>query len=373
MRKLLFTIAFLTSIAQAQYVVSYRQYTDALGVTNNYSICMPTDSALYKHPIVIQLPGSGESLPGGANTQANANKWGVTRTGASGWNGVVTQGDSTTKFILVCCQRGVGSSGYNQNWIMIKRILDQLAPYIDFDQLHLTGISLGGDIALFIGSNLSDTNYQNFTTTYLASAGDRTSGINAQLPNLKYYAGKGGRIMTTSGSADPNFIYTLPYFGSYMNDTVPGSAIGYIWNAGENGYTNAGHTNWDISYSATQTFPYFGNKTYFEYIAQFTKAPRAKAANPATTTGTAVTLNGVTNGWYKSVAWTKISGPAGGTIVNSNKDTTAVTGLTEGNYVYRLTTTNQHTAVTATWDVSFSVQMQTTTMKRKKYQKLKFK
>lgn len=57
-----------------------------------------------------------------------------------------------------------------------------------------------------------------------------------------------------------------------------------------------------------------------------------------------VTLNGSAtvdpNGALTGIGWTKISGPATGTITNSKALTTTVTGLTEGTYQFRLTVLN---------------------------------
>lgn len=57
-----------------------------------------------------------------------------------------------------------------------------------------------------------------------------------------------------------------------------------------------------------------------------------------------VTLNGTaskdSDGSIKKYAWTKVSGPNGGTIVSPSASTTNVTGLTVGTYVFQLTVTD---------------------------------
>ncbi|WP_276484841.1 PKD domain-containing protein [Paraflavitalea pollutisoli] len=57
-----------------------------------------------------------------------------------------------------------------------------------------------------------------------------------------------------------------------------------------------------------------------------------------------VTLNGSASvdpaGALTGIGWTKLSGPASGTITNSKALTTTVTGLTEGSYQFRLTVLN---------------------------------
>ena len=75
-----------------------------------------------------------------------------------------------------------------------------------------------------------------------------------------------------------------------------------------------------------------------------------------------VTLNGTgtdADGSISKYAWTKVSGGAA-TIASPSSASTAVTGLTEGSYVFRLTTTDNSSA-TSTDDVTVTVKSATTT------------
>jgi hypothetical protein len=349
-----FFLAFLNS--KAQYVNRYFTAVDDLGITNYYSFCMPIDSVAYKHGIIFYCPGSGQTGAGNY-TKAKADAYGVTRNAnaVTPWDGLTVQYDSTTRFILCSVQQGTGSFGADRYWKACKKILDMFAAYIDKDQVHLTGVSLGGIMSQQMMQSLADTNYSNFTTVFLVSPGGRTTPINNTLGNQKYYVGKGGRIAYTIGASDTVTTdrYKPQDFKS-ASDSVAGSFIFKVWNTGQEGYTSQGHGNWDVTYNPAQRFAYMGNRNYYEWAAQYTKAPKANAQNTISTNGSAVVLNGITNGWYKTVAWTKVSG-SGGSISNSSSDTTTVTGLTAGTYVYRLTVTNTHTAVVATKDVTVYV------------------
>lgn len=69
------------------------------------------------------------------------------------------------------------------------------------------------------------------------------------------------------------------------------------------------------------------------------------------------TLNGSgtdADGTIASFAWTKVSGPAGGTISSANTASTGITGLVAGVYVFRLTVTDNR-AATATNTIQVTV------------------
>ncbi len=89
------------------------------------------------------------------------------------------------------------------------------------------------------------------------------------------------------------------------------------------------------------------------------QAPTANAGPDQTITlpTSSVTLTGSgtdPDGTIASYAWTKVSGPAGGTIATPATASTNITGLTAGTYVFRLTVTDNGGA-TATNDVQIIV------------------
>ncbi len=89
------------------------------------------------------------------------------------------------------------------------------------------------------------------------------------------------------------------------------------------------------------------------------QAPTANAGSAQTITlpTNSVTLTGSgtdPDGTIASYAWTKVSGPAGGTITSPAQASTTVTGLTQGSYTFRLTVTDNGGA-TGTADVVITV------------------
>jgi ribosomal protein L14 len=66
-------------------------------------------------------------------------------------------------------------------------------------------------------------------------------------------------------------------------------------------------------------------------------------ANTATLTGQASDADGT----VVSTVWTKVSGPAGGTLTTPNSTSTTITGLTAGSYLYKLTVTDNSGAATS--------------------------
>jgi pimeloyl-ACP methyl ester carboxylesterase len=90
--------------------------------------------------------------------------------------------------------------------------------------------------------------------------------------------------------------------------------------------------------------------------------PIANAGADVNTTASSVTLNGTgsdPDGYVAAYAWSKVSGPTGGTIASPNASSTAVSGLTAGTYVFRFSVTDNNNAVT-TDDVTVTVGSGTT-------------
>lgn len=89
------------------------------------------------------------------------------------------------------------------------------------------------------------------------------------------------------------------------------------------------------------------------------KAPQANAGGDQTITlpANSVTLNGSgtdSDGSIASYAWTKVSGPAGGTISTPAAKTTTITALQQGSYIFRLTVTD-NSGATASDELTITV------------------
>lgn len=133
------------------------------------------------------------------------------------------------------------------------------------------------------------------------------------------------------------------YSGGTMGANHP-VAWYHDFDGGRAWYTALGHT--DDSFSDENFLSHLeGGIVYAAGNAQTNVAPTANAGNnqqiklPQTT----ATLKGTgadTDGQIVSYKWTKISGPAGGTISNAALAETGIGALQKGTYVFRLTVTD---------------------------------
>lgn len=103
--------------------------------------------------------------------------------------------------------------------------------------------------------------------------------------------------------------------------------------------------------TGTVTFNYAAKPIFIQTTLSANTAPTANAGSdqaiqlPTST----VTLTGSgsdPDGSIASVQWTKISGPASGIIVSPNSNTTQITGLTAGTYVFQFSVTDNAGAIT---------------------------
>ncbi|HSC39032.1 MAG TPA: T9SS type A sorting domain-containing protein, partial [Chitinophagaceae bacterium] len=143
---------------------------------------------------------------------------------------------------------------------------------------------------------------------------------------------------------------------------APGSGDGswtkfrYIWNSGNATYADLSLNNLT---SATSGNDFAIDEISFG-IPPPNQPPVANAGTSTTLTlpNNSTTLNGTASsdpdGSIASYAWTKYSGPAGGTISSPAAATTQVTGLTAGVYVFKLQVTD-NSGATATDTVSVTV------------------
>lgn len=353
---ILFSIFSLVSFSQITY--TWRYYTKSvLGGTSNYLVGMPSDSLtnINKRPVYLMEPGSSETGTGNS-TEVLAKKYGYARDLTLGlWSGGVTQSDgyqdSVVYPIYIVAQRTSSTNSAPHNWDKWKKVLDDYVTYIDLDQVHIGGISLGGKNILYFMGNSTDTNYHRWTSIFLASPGGFSSQITDSTANFQEYVDKGGKVGLSTGAGDAS-AYRVSDILPFFNAFVPGSAVGENWVSGVNGFTAQSHCCWDTLFKYDRVYTWANNKSIYEWQAQFTRAPKAIAQTTIYTAESSITLNGVSNGWYKTKTWTKVSGPSA-SITSPNSDTTVVS-LTggEGTYVFRMTVTNTHTGVTATHDAT---------------------
>ncbi len=347
---ILLSLFTLASYSQVTYTWRYYLATaDAAGFQNYYLVGMPSDSATNtnKRPVYMTLPGADED--GSGTSLANAHKYGWADSVYLGTrSGAITQSngytDSVVNPIYVSTHRASVTNQPARIIAQIKKFFVDYATYADYDQLHEGGISLGSKSLMRKLVDSVTTDFQNIGTTQWWTSPGGTDGTNIT-PNLskinQYYA-KGGRVAFTTGTDDAD-----TYHYSALSSAAPGSVVGRDWTSGD-GIGTTTHGGWSKVW--VKAWDFLGNKSPRQWAAQFTKAPKAVAQSVINTTSSSVMLNGVSNGWYKTVAWTKISGT--GTIASASSDTTSVTGIGVGTSVYRLTVTNTNDSRTATHDVT---------------------
>jgi len=346
---------------------TWRYYSKALATGNTgwYLVGMPSDSATNtnKRMVFCFEPGTGETGDGNL-TEANAAKYGYARDLKLGlWDGGILQSDGYNDSIVYPIIIVAQSSGVQTSTVSISRtrwdaVLGDY-PLRDTNQIHFGGLSLGGRNILYLASNVGSSAGDPYrfahspVTMFVASPGGKSTNITDNAYYMGQYARKGGKFGISTGAGDNGSqVYFANNIKPYFNDTIPGSAFGEDWVTGVNGFTADGHCCWDTLFKFNRTYPWAGGKTIYEWQAQYTKTPKAIAQSVVNATSATVTLNGVSNGWYRTRAWTQVSGPAA-TINSPSSDTTSI-NLTggAGDYVFRLTVTNTGDGRTATHDVA---------------------
>lgn len=360
---LLFTSLY--SMSQVTYTWRYYSKVTADGATCYYSVGMPSDSLTNtnKRPLFCFEPGAGQTGSGNT-TEANAVAYGYSRDVKNGSrSGGLKQSngytDSTVYPIYMVAQQSIVSPSNSlgvarYRWRAVWADYDD---YIDYDQIHFGGLSLGGRQELYMISNVGSSAGDPYVfahtpaTFFLASPGGKSASITDNAFYIGEYVKKGGRVAMTTGTTDSAGAYKTGELDNYFNDSVANSFVGRDWVSGD-GMGGTTHCCWDAVWP--NEWDFLGNIDIYEWQLKHTKKPQAVAQTTINTSASSVTLNGVSNGWYKTVAWTKQSGGSA-TIVSSSSDTTSVTGLSVGTYVFRMTVTNTGDSRTATHDVTVNV------------------
>jgi len=327
---------------------------------------MPSDSATNSNKRIVYCyePGAGETA--GFTSLALAVKYGYARDIYLGlWNGGIHQSngyqDSIVYPIFVVAQyEGGSTSAVGTSRTRWDNVLVDI-PQKDTSQIHFSGVSLGGRTLLYMAANVASSSGDPYrfahspATMFFASPGGKTTSITNNQIYMKYYVMKGGRVLMATGTNDNAGAYKVDEILPYFNDTLSGSAVGADWVSGVNGFTNDTHCCWDTLYKFDRTYSWTNGMNIYDYQAQFTKTPKAVAQTTINTSGSSVILNGVSNGWYKTIAWSKVGGPSA-SITSASQDTTAV-NLTggEGTYIFRMTVTNTGDGRTAVHDVTVNV------------------
>ena len=324
---------------------------NATGTTVNALLKLPNDynTTPGSYPILVFLHGTGES----GTTIANLSRI-YNNAGSGGPSYFIAQNQwpdsiinplngQPTKFIVLSPQ----SSSYSLSGSQLNVVINyMLANYrVDANRIYLTGLSAGGHgihdyttrngvnplhkpAAIVPMSMASGTPQQSLINNTIADSvrvwgfGSETDihGINTHLFVTGAYNGNGG-ILAGLGAL--------------------GRFSGYI----------GGHCCWNNFYNPTYKEVINGVQvSIYQWLLQFTRSGNTNSNLPPVANAgldqtimlpvSNTTLNGTGNdpdGSIVSYLWTKISGPNNPNLVTPNSAVSNVTGLVQGNYVFRLT------------------------------------
>jgi dienelactone hydrolase len=227
---------------------------------------------------------------------------------------------------------------------------------IDPARVYVTGLSMGGgstwDWSAVYGQNAAAIVPVCGGTA--ASTGLSQKIASKNLPFWALYSTKDALVPASWGT---NFLNWIKQY----NSAISGKLKLTIW-------TDADHNaTWARAFNPNTKID---GKNIYEWLLLFTrggasgpvpvnpakpatgnKAPVARAGADQTVPveGNHLRINGTLSsdpdGWLTSIKWTQISGPKKLTLVNPASSNTLVTGLVAGNYVFRVTVTDNKGAV----------------------------
>ncbi len=363
MRKLITILLFLPLFSAAQTFTSVdTTITVATGVT--WKVSFRVENTYYSQngvdstQMIIFFPGAGEAGTGYSGLRV----YGPLDYIDGGWDGGVVLGNGT-HYPVICAVEQIGDFPYN-----VKERIDEVIRVLTNrfriktkngkKCVHVTGLSAGGycgKIDVMAGSTQASR-----IMSIADVQGMKPDDYPApQYPNnIDYFANAGGRMVSFEGASDGRDHLTVI---NRMNATVSGSGIYYqltspatpmathcCWNYMYGG--NGSGTNYPTPAQLT-----FDGKTQDIYqwmlrqgdttLSSGGGAPVASAgANQAfwfTTTSTTIDASGsADDGSITAYAWSKVSGPSGGSITSSTSATTTVTGLQRGIYTYQVIVTD---------------------------------
>ena len=333
-------VCFITSTLKSQQTLTQ------INGWNAY-VHLPDDynSTTISYPTIIFFPGIGEVGTNAAAVIYNGPGAYI----AQGWNGNVFVNGDTTKFIVISLQP---IAGYPNEIAVNQKIQTIKSLYrVNNNRLYLTGLSHGGWCSTTFVTG--DAYGGPYTYASQIAAVVEVEGVipddNSPYPNLfDNFALSGGRLLGFEQIYDNRGIPTRV---ARMNATKANSAIYKQTNFG-----SGGHCCWNQFYGGQGTQPGIFlldgvNQNLYQWMARQSLVPStnipptANAGNdilitlPVNTTP----LNGSgtdPDGTIASYAWTKISGPAAGTLNNATNAQASLSNLVQGVYQYELKVTD---------------------------------
>jgi len=392
-KKLLFILFILPIIAFGQSESSAFQHYDTIynSACGPFKLIIhrPISSDTAQRPAIIFMPGQGE--------QGTTDTTIITRNGPfywlqHGWDGGVTLGNGKHYPIIISVSATTTVTPYPP---CVYEVLNYIVTHypIKRSSVHLTGLSQGafswGAMIKFEQTAGAETGMKLIKSACLLE------GTPDPLPSpystwdrdtvaYKVWAAKyGGRYFYLEGSGSDNFRDGWHY-SLAMNDSVPGSGYFSYENLGGgahccwNSMYDPSATNWSCvtplgpnnapSQVGKNTMGTYrvGQNLFTWMIAQGdTTLVGGVNCNPTVSAGSnqsitlpinTVNLTGSSSALcgntISSNVWSELSGPNSATITSPNTLSTSVTGLIQGTYVFKLTTTdNQNNSNNATMQV----------------------
>ena len=330
----------------------------------------PSDYGTQKHPLIIFLHGIGER--GNGTTQINTVAYnGVPRYCAAGAPMRFTVNGQTSSFVCLSPQLS-SSYGYWPPFYLQEMIKYAKANLqIDPNRIYVTGLSLGGG---GIWGAITDSYNPTLDAGIAAAApvcGTQQMDDNAFCSTI----GTNHLPLWSFVCLDDAVVGPYPTQHAEADALAcglsPAAKFTYYQTGGHSGaWLNAydtGHITRNTVVNGVVSSTTFSTNLY-EWFLSNTRgtttttntAPIASAGaaqiitlpiSTVTLTGSGTGTNGAT---IASYSWTKTSGPSGGTISLPLVNTTVVTGLVQGTYVFTLTVTDNH-GLSSTASVTITV------------------
>jgi predicted esterase len=371
MKKLLF---FLITIFS--FVFSYSQFVKATGsiVGNQLVIQVPLwDNGNLQRQALLWLPD--DYFKAGNETKrypmfifchgaGEGTSWDITQVTNTSLPQLIAQGlkpygidtlggvADTSKFIVVSVHAANTGWSYtwshytHAGWHTIDTLLSRYR--VDTTRMFVGGLSAGGSATfdfMFRDTNVAKR-FSGFMP--LASSPDFTLSSGAVRKNYDTILKRGREMIFLVGNNDggalnfarigrdtaavyaqPNrLFYNEPNAGHDAGTWNPPFTLSWVWY----GIGSKKRNSWDVM-ANTRRVVTITVLTANAGIDQVLTLP----VNSTTLSGSASTPSGTTITTY---AWTKVSGPNGGSLATPANASTTITGLNTGTYIYRLTVTN---------------------------------
>jgi hypothetical protein len=323
-------IAILALFTASTQSVKAQQFLTQIDGWNAY-VHLPddyNDSVGKRYPLICFIPGTGEC---GTDPNKLLN-YGPSKFIAQGHNMQFTVNGKVEKPIVISLQPVSLWPGAST----INRKLDSIFVRYrcDLQRINATGLSMGGWSWDNFVDNYSPVYTNKVTSIVSMSAPPPDNGYG----NMKHFALAGGTLWAFEGNND---LRGLDQIRDTMNNAVAGSAR-YTLYVG-------GHCCWNNFYNPS--FTENGESIYTwmlkqkKALIQGAVSPEANAGRDSATATVipSLPLKGNGNdpiGLPINFSWTKLLGPAGGTIANASAMQTTVSGLGSGVYKYELRVTN---------------------------------